>query len=144
VSMHPDVVAPRFPDVLRQPQPATVVLDKEDVYTAAGLAHVTFMNSVGRELDDLEFAAAALGAFDGTAQARALHLNDIDMLALGSAFVLRQMTDLERMMNASPTAKGDVIGRAMTSPMLEEIRDKTSRFAFAIISRSPPTAMVAS
>lgn len=141
VSMHSEDATPRFHDAKRQPQPSTPDQDRDVVYAAAGLAHVTFLNSVGRELDDLEFAAAALGAFDGTAQAHALRLNDLDMLAMGSAFVLRQMNDLERMTNAPPSAKGDVIGRAMKSPVLEEIRDKTSRFAFAIARQSLAMAL---
>lgn len=109
---------------------------RAELYSAAGLAHAAFLNSIGRELDDLQFAAAAFGAFDGTVQALGLQPNDIDMLAKGSTFVLRQIRDLERMKNTSPSATGDLIGLAMTAPILEAVRARAGQFAFDIVTGS--------
>lgn len=109
---------------------------KKAVYLGANLAHVRFVESVGRELDDLEFVAAAAGAMDGAIQASSLKSNDIDMLAMGSTFALRQLKGAGRMIDAQPEEIGDLIGRALFSECvaLEELRNESSRMAFSMPS----------
>lgn len=109
---------------------------RDELYSAASLAHAAFLSSLGRELDDLQFTATAFGTFDGTVQALGVLPSDIDMLAKGSTFVLRQISELERMKDASPSAKGDLIGLAMTAPVLEAVRARAGQFAFDNVTGS--------
>ena len=109
--------------------------DREDLYVAAGLSHATFVNVVGRELDDFEFVASAIGAFDGTMQALGRELSPYDMLAMGSAFALLRMRDMERMQESSPGAKGDLIGQVMVSQDHYELKAKSGAVAFAVIQK---------
>ncbi len=119
------------------PDPYATTGADEELYVAAGIAHAAYLNAVGRELDDVEFAAAALGSFDGAAQALGRNFDDIDMLAKGSAFVVRQFGDLERMPNALPGELGDLIGRAMVSPSLEKLRTEAGELTYMLTSSMP-------
>ena len=106
--------------------------DREDLYVAAGLSHAAFVNVVGRKLDDFEFVASALGAFDGTVQALGRELSKYDMLSMGTAFALLRMRDVERMQGSSPGARGDLIGQVMVSQDHDELKAKSGAAAFAI------------
>ena len=117
-------------------RPREVSTDRESVYTAAGLAHATFLNARGEELTDAEFVATAFGAFDGTLQALGRELSDLDMLAMSSAFALRQMNDLQRMGGKRPAEKGDVIGQAVTAPSLEGLRTQAGWVAYTVTKNS--------
>jgi len=85
-----------------------------------------------REVDDKEFAAAALGAFDGTLQACRLRLSDLEMHTNGAAFILAQLNNLERIDidSVDPDWIAEVTDEAMTSSALEAIRDEAGRFAY--------------
>ena len=115
-----DYGGPDLPDVL------------EDVQSAASLHHMGYLRAIGRDMDDTEFAAAALGAFDGTAKAYGLRLSDLDMHANGAAFILAQLTNLERIDfdSADPDRIAEVTGEAMTSSALEAVRAEAGRFAY--------------
>ncbi len=52
------------------------------------------------------------------------------MHAMGLAFAVRQLRDLERMQNATPEEVGDMLGRAMISSALEELRANAGKFAY--------------
>lgn len=112
---------------------------KKAVYLGAHLAHVRFVESVGRELDDLEFVAAAFGVLDGTIQASPVKPNHVDMLAMGSTFALRQLKGAGRMIGAQPGEIGDLIGRVLVSECvdLEDLRNESSRMAFSMSSAAP-------
>lgn len=111
--------------------------DREELYVTAGIAHAVFLNAHGRVLDDVEFVATALGAFDGTIQALGRELSHVDMLAKGTVFALQQIRNLQRMQDASPGAKGDAIGLAMVSPIHEELRAKSGHLAFTLTKNMP-------
>ncbi len=90
------------------------------------------MNPMKREVDDKEFAAAALGAFDGTLQACRLRPSDLEMHTNGAAFILAQLTNLGRIdiEGVDPDWIAEVTDEAMTSSALEAIRDEAGRFAY--------------
>lgn len=111
--------------------------DGEELYVTAGIAHAVFLNTCGRELDDVEFAASAFGAFDGIVQALGRELSPIDMLAKGSTFVLLRIRDLQRMQDASPSEKGDAVGLAMVSPIYDGLRARAGQHAY-ILRRNMP------
>ena len=102
----------------------------DDLRIAAGLHHAGYLLAIEREVDDIEFAAAALGAFDGTVQARDLKLSDLDMYTMGAALILGQLKDLGRMQEASPDWIAEVTTAAMSSNALEVIRAEAGRFAY--------------
>ncbi|MEX5727108.1 hypothetical protein Ga0609869_000461 [Rhodovulum iodosum] len=104
----------------------------EDVHLAAGMHHVGYLTAIKRDLDDKEIAAAALGAFDGTVQAFGLKLSDLDMHTNGAAFIVAQLTALERMDEVDPEWIAEVTEEAMTSETLEAIRAEAGRFAFTM------------
>lgn len=104
----------------------------EDVRLAAGLHHVGYLTAIKRDLEDKEIAAAALGAFDGTIQASGLKLSDLDMYTNGAAFILAQLTSLERMDQVNPEWIAEVTEEAMTSSALEAIRTEAGRFAYTM------------
>lgn len=105
--------------------------DKQSaVYDAAGISHVSFMRSLKREIDDVEFAAAALGALDGTVQAFELSLNELDMFVMGSAFIVRQLKNLGRLTDIDPEKIADLTIEAMDSDALEEIRRQAGQVAY--------------
>lgn len=106
--------------------------DLGHVQDAAAIHHVRYLNAMKREVDDKEFAAAALGAFDGTLQACRLRLSGLEMHTNGAAFILAQLTNLERIDidSVDPDWIAEVTDEAMTSSALEAIRDKAGRFAY--------------
>ncbi|WP_424984460.1 hypothetical protein [Microbulbifer sp. S227A] len=104
----------------------------EDVRLAAGIHHVGYLTAVKRDLEDKEIAAAALGAFDGTVQAIGLKQSDLDMHTNGAAFIVAQLTALERIDEVDPEWIAEVTDEAMTSETLEAIRAEAGRFAYTM------------
>jgi len=102
----------------------------DDVRLAAGIHHVGYLTAIKRNLEDKEIAAAALGAFDGTVQAIGLKLSDMDMHINGAAFIVAQLTVLERRDEVDPEWIAEVTDEAMTSETLEAIRAEAGRFAY--------------
>lgn len=102
----------------------------EDVSVAAGLHHMGYLRAINREVDDNEFAAAALGAFDGTVQAVGLKLSDLDMHTNGAAFIAAQLISLERIHEVDPDWIAEVTEVAMTSKALEAICAEAGQFAY--------------
>ena len=100
----------------------------EDVRLAAGTHHVGYLTAIERDLEDKEIAAAALGAFDGTVQAFDMKLSDLDMHTNGAAFIVAQLTNLERIGDVDPDWIAEITEEAMTSSALEAIRDEAGRF----------------
>lgn len=101
----------------------------EDVRLAAGLHHVGYLRAIDREVDDNEFAAAALGAFDGTVQAFGLKPSDLDMHTMGAAFIVSQLKNLGRMNQVDPEWITEVTIEAMSSEKLNTIRDEAGHMA---------------
>jgi len=108
--------------------------DLEHVQDAAATHHLGYLNAIKRDVDEKEFAAAALGAFDGTVQACGLRLSDLDMHTNGVAFILAQLTRLERIDidSVDPDWIAEVTDEAMTSSALEPIRAEAGHFAFTM------------
>lgn len=104
----------------------------EDVRLAASIHHVGYLTAIKRDLEDKEIAAAALGAFDGTVQAIGLKLSDLDMHIYGAAFIVEQLTALERIDQVDPEWIAEVTDDAMTSSALEAIRDEAGHFAYMV------------
>lgn len=115
-----------------EPNEAPQSDDLGHVQDAAAIHHLGYLNAMKREVDDKEFAAAALGAFDGTLQACRLRLSDLEMHTNGAAFILAQLTNLERIDidSVDPDWIAEVTDEAMTSSALEAIRDEAGRFAY--------------
>lgn len=115
-----------------EPDVASQSDDLGHVQDAAAIHHLGYLNAIKREVDGREFAAAALGAFDGTLQACRLRLSDLDMHTNGAAFILAQLTNLERIDidSVDPDWIAEVTDEAMTSSALEAIRDEAGRFAY--------------
>ncbi|WP_417244415.1 hypothetical protein [Celeribacter sp.] len=105
---------------------------REDLYVAAGIAHVSFLNAIKRDVDDEEFSAAALGAFDGTVQALGVKLTHVEMFSMGAAFVVRQLKDLGRLDEVDPERIADLTAEAMNSSALEEIRGQAGQVAYSV------------
>lgn len=105
---------------------------REDVNIAAGLSHVSFLRALEREVDDAEFAAAALGAFDGTVQAFELEPTHIEMMTMGAAFIFRQLKELDRLNEIDPERIAYLTTEAMHSDALKEIRDQAGQVAYAM------------
>ncbi|WP_040610231.1 hypothetical protein [Oceaniovalibus guishaninsula] len=124
--------APMGEPAANEPNEAPQSEDLEHVQDAAAIHHLGYLNAMKREVDDKEFAAAALGAFDGTLQACRLRLSDLDMHTNGAAFILAQLTNLERIDidRVDPDWIAEVTDEAMTSSALEAIRDEAGRFAY--------------
>lgn len=104
----------------------------EDLLLAAGLHHTGYLRAIDREVDDNEFAAAALGAFDGTVQAFGLTLSDLDMHTMGAAFIAGQLKDLGRMGEVDPEWIAEVTIEAMSSEKLNATRLEAGRMAYAM------------
>lgn len=106
--------------------------DLDHVQDAAAIHHLGYLNAIKRDVDDKEFAAAALGAFDGTVQACGLRLSELDMLTNGAAFIVAQLTRLERIDidTLDPDWIAEITDDAMTSSTLEATRDEAGRFAY--------------
>lgn len=102
----------------------------EDVTSAAGLHHLGYLRAIGRDVNDAEFAAAALGALDGTLQSVDIARSDLDMHTMGAAFIWRQLNDLGRVEQADAERIADLTVEAMSSEALDGIRDEASRFSF--------------
>lgn len=115
-------------EAILAPQPDSL----EDVRLAAAMHHVGYLTAIKRDLEDEEIAAAALGAFDGTVRAFGLKLSDLDMHTNGAAFIVAQLTALERMDEDDPDWIAEVTEAAMTSETLEAIRAEAGRFAFTM------------
>lgn len=124
--------APMGEPVATEPDEAPQSDDLGHVQDAAAIHHLGYLNAMKREVDDKEFAAAALGAFDGTLQACRLRLSDLEMHTNGAAFILAQLTNLERIDidSVDPDWIAKVTDEAMTSSALEAIRDEAGRFAY--------------
>lgn len=105
---------------------------RSDVYDAAGISHVNFLRALEREVDDAEFAAAALGAFDGTIQVFELSLNDFEMMTMGAAFIVRQLKELGRLNEIDPARIADLTAEAMHSDALEDIRGQAGQVAYSM------------
>ncbi len=103
----------------------------EDIYIAAGISHGSFLLALKREVDDAEFAASALGAFDGTIQAFELELTDVEMMVMGSVFILRRLKDLDRLNDIDPERIAELMTEAM-SDALEEIRGQAGQVAYTV------------
>lgn len=110
--------------------------DWEGRYVAASIAHGSYLNAVRCDLDETQFLASAVGAFDGTLQALGIELDDASMLAQGTTFALRRAADLEMLEGVTARAKGDMLGTAMTSPELEKLRQDAGHVAFAVTKGS--------
>jgi hypothetical protein len=116
-------------DVASVSQPDTL----EDVRLAAGVHHVGYLRAIDREVDDSEFAAAALGAFDGTVQAFGVTLSDLDMHTMGAAFIAGQLKDLGRMGEVDPEWIAKVTIEAMSCGKLNATRLEAGRMAYAMV-----------
>ena len=124
--------APMGAPAANEPVVASQSDDLGHVQDAAAIHHLGYLKAIKREVDDREFAAAALGAFDGTLQACRLRLSDLDMHTNGAAFILAQLTNLERIDidSVDPEWIAEATDEAMTSSALEAIRDEAGRFAY--------------
>lgn len=105
---------------------------RDHIYDVAGIAHVSFLRALKREVSDVELAAAALGAFDGTVQAFDLKLDDVDMFTMGAAFIVQQLKGLGRLSDIDPEKIADLITEAMDSDALEEIRGQAGQAAYTM------------
>ena len=116
--------------------------EREDLYVAAGIAHVSFLNAIKREVDDGEFSAAALGAFDGTVQALGIKLSHVEMFSMGAAFIVRQLKELKRLEEVDPERIADLTAEAMNSDALEQIREQAGQVAYSVImTMRPPNSI---
>lgn len=115
-----------------KPVQATQSDNLEVVQIASAIHHLGYLKAIERDVDDKEFAAAALGAFDGTLQAFDLKLSDLDMHTAGAAFIVSQLTSLERMGEIDPDWIAELTDEAMTSEALEAIRVEAGRFAYTM------------
>ena len=129
-----DFVEPALSDIL------------EDVRSAAGLHHMGYLRALGRDVNDAEFAAAALGALDGTLQAFKVKLSDLDMHAMGEAFIGSQIKHLGRIDQSDGAGVTEVTITAMSSEALEGVRSEAGRFSLRMegllggAMRNGPTA----
>lgn len=112
-----DFVEPALSDIL------------EEVRSAASLHHMGYLRALGRDVDDAEFAAAALGALDGTLQAFKVKQYDFDMHATGEAFIASQIKHLGRIDQPNAAGFRDLTKMAMSSEALEGIRAEAGRFS---------------
>lgn len=103
-----------------------------DLMDKAGLHHVCYLRALGRDVDDNEFAAAALGAFDGTVQAHGVKLTDRDMFSMGSAFVVKQFKDLGQRVEIEPEWIAEITSMAMSAEVLNTTRVEAGRMAYAM------------
>ena len=116
--------------------------EHEDLYVAASIAHSAFLNAIQREVDDENFSAAALGAFDGTVQALGIKLSHVEMFSMGAAFIVRRLKDLERLDEVDPERIADLTVEAMNSDALEEIRAQAGQVAYNVtMTMRPPNAI---
>lgn len=110
----------------------------EDLYIAAGHSHITFLNTTDYELNDEEFAASAIGAFDGTVQGLEVKLTDIEMFSLGAAFIFHQFKLSERLGKVDPEKIADLTTNAMESSGLKEIREEAGHVAYNVTMMMRP------
>lgn len=127
-----DVEADNRSDFVQRPQHVLDDNMREDVNIAAAISHMSFLRALEREVDDLEFAAAALGAFDGTVQAFELELTQIEMMSMGAAFIFGQLKELNRLNEIDPERIAYLTTEAMISDALEEIRVQASQVAYGM------------
>lgn len=106
--------------------------EQESLYISAGIAHASFLNAIGRELDDAEFSAAAVGAFDGTVQGLGIGLTDAEMFIMGSVFIVRQLKALDRLDEVDPEKIADLTAEAMDSPALNETRELAGNVSYSV------------
>lgn len=106
--------------------------EQESLYISAGISHASFLNAVGRELDDAEFSAAAVGAFDGTVQGLGIKLTDIEMFIMGSVFIVRQLKALERLDEIDPEKIADLTAEAMESAALNDTRVLAGKVSYSV------------
>lgn len=106
--------------------------DQESVYRAAGYAHSAFLHAIDRELDDVEFSASAVGAFDGTVQGTGIKLTDLDMCIMASVFVVRQLISVDRLGERDPEKIADLQVEAIESAALHGTRDLAGKVAYSV------------
>lgn len=91
---------------------------RKDLYVAASLSHMAFLNGSKRDFDDEELSATALGSFDGTVQALGVKINHIELHNLGAVFIFRRLNDLDRLNDVDPERLADLTTQAMSSDAL--------------------------
>lgn len=98
----------------------------------ASFHHEGYLSSLGRDLNDKEFAAAALGAFEGTVKASDIELSDIEMHIHGASFVVSQLINLKRVEAHSidPKWLAEITDAAMSAPEFEVIRTEAGYLAY--------------
>jgi hypothetical protein len=106
--------------------------EQESLYISAGIAHASVLNAMSRELNDAEFSAAALGAFDGTVQGLGICLTDVEMFIMGSVFIVRQLKALDRLDEVDPEKIADLTTEAMDSPALNETRELAGKISYSV------------
>lgn len=106
--------------------------EQENLYISAGICHASFLNAIGHELDDAEFSAAAVGAFDGTAQGLGIKLTDVEMFIMGSVFIVRQLKALERLDEIDPDKIADLTAEAMESTTLNDTRVLAGKVSYSV------------
>lgn len=111
--------------------------DWEDLYVKASIAHSSFLNALDADINDLAFLASALGSIDGAIQALNMKADHVQMLAMGSTFAVKRLKDMERLQNISPEEQGDLIGKAMVTEELDDLRVQSGQVAYTIISAMP-------
>lgn len=103
-----------------------------EVHGLAEIYHISFLQSVNRELNNEELAAAAIGSFDGTVQALGLELTSTDMFIMGSAFALKQLNEFGRVADLEPDIISELTIEAMTSDGLADMRKWAGQLAYTM------------
>lgn len=116
---------------------------REDLYIAASIAHAGFLTAFERKVDDAEFSATALGAFDGTVQAIGIKLTHLEMFSMGAAFIVQRLKEAGRLEEVDPERIADLTDEAMNSDALMEIREKAGQVAYTVHMkmRSEPSSI---
>ncbi|MCD1627866.1 hypothetical protein K7H22_17845 [Seohaeicola saemankumensis] len=126
----------RVPEHIENAQETVVEIASNEVLEhltgAASAHHMLYLHSVDRDLDDKEFAASALGAFEGTVRARRVELSELDMHMHGAIFIATQLENLGRLETqpVNPDWLAEVTSDAMSSTDFEEIRGEAGRMAY--------------
>tara|TARA_R110000744_G_scaffold254319_1_gene369861 strand:- start:68 stop:460 length:393 start_codon:yes stop_codon:yes gene_type:complete len=111
--------------------------DKIALYDKASIAHSSFLRSLDADVNDQEFLASAFGAIDGTIQALNISPDHVQMLAMGSTFALRRLSEMERLQSISPAEQGDQIGKAMMNVEHDHLKAQSGQVAYTIVSAMP-------
>lgn len=121
------------PEPYEAPAPETLdaTVDPLDMAKASASIHlVGFLRATDADLSDAELAATALGALDGTVQALGMELSSLDMHSAGTALVVEQLQQLDRLQEPDPDRIADLTVNAMSSTALAPAREQASLFAF--------------